>query len=91
MTAYLPLCLPLPRESDLPPRSGIKVEFRGLLLDRSGGRQAKVLYDFTAANEDELTVIAGWVSTQALGAKVAGPYSITASPSCRPIIVAGRK
>ena len=52
----------LPRELDMPPRSGIKVEFRGLLLDRSTGRQARVLYDYTAMNEDELTVAGGMVS-----------------------------
>ena len=66
----------------MPSKSGIKVEFRGLLLDRSGGRQAKVLYDFNAVNEDELTVVAGWVSTRAPGAPLTGQCPITVGLSC---------
>lgn len=69
----------LPRELDLPPRSGIKVEFRGLLLDRSSGRQARVLYDYNAMNEDELTVVSGMVS--ACGA-IDSAAAHRSAPSC---------
>ena len=57
-----PLCILLPREPDLPSKGGVKVEFRGLLLERSGGHQARVLYDYNAVSDDEITVVAGWVS-----------------------------
>ena len=51
---------PTSLEPDLPSKGGVKVEFRGLLLERSGGHQARVLYDYNAVSDDEITVVAGW-------------------------------